>query len=114
MQSGSDTCLGFRTDRCSGGFVGLGGDGSAIAGTFIVPLDGGFLYVAVNPFTLLSCNPFLISGLAEYVGRTYVGIDSSDTEYNAIFPCLSPCIDRSYIDSLGWQCVTGTVTITEA
>lgn len=109
-QTGSSDCLGFRTDRCQGGWVGLGGDGSSIVGWFILPLDGGFLYVAVGPFSLSNCNPFLMSGPVTGVGPATGDL----ADYPSIFPCMNQCLDSSYFTSSGWSCVTGTVTITEA
>lgn len=111
-QSGSDNCVGFRTDRCNGGQVIAGGDGISITGTFIVPLDGGFLYIGVNNFSVSSCNPFLMSGTVSSVTPLYTSTDYS--AYSSVFPCLSACLDSSYLGGGGWSCVTGTVTVTEA
>lgn len=112
-QSGSDTCLGFRTDRCVGGSVGLGPDGGSVVGNFIVPLDGGFLYIAVNSFSLSSCDPFLMTGGILGVNPMYGDAPTSNLDYISIFPCLSACLNSVDGGFGAWSCVTGTVTITE-
>lgn len=110
-QTGSDTCVGFRNDRCVGGQVG-GASAGSIAGIFVVPMDGGYLYVGANSFSVSSCDPFLMSGIVSAISPFWEAPDLSD--YNLVFPCLSQCLDSSYLESGIWSCVTGTVTITEA
>lgn len=116
-QSGSDTCLGFRGDRCNTGWVGLGGGGNVV-GWFTLALDGGFLYISAIPFTLSNCDPFLMSAPVFGVGPSYEGaVNDKDNSsiYSAVFPCLSSCIGPvSMNDAYSWTCVTGTVTVTEA
>ncbi len=113
-QTGSDTCLGFRTDRCYSGVVTS--NSGSIDSAFVLPLDGGFITLSSTGMIVNSCDPFMLSGIVSNVSFGEIFPTSgSRSSPQSLFPCLFPCISDGFFDETGIyaSCVTGTVTITE-